>query len=153
MYETLLDEAQQEHIDVYEFPFRARIQGLYWDRAIGICRDATSAEKACILAEELGHYHTTVGDILDQEKPINRKLESRARRWGYERLLPLDKLISADRLGIHSPYELAESLGVTDSFLAATLQHYKSKHGTHFRVGDNWICFDPFRVCKCHSKK
>ena len=148
MYETLLDEAQQEHIDVYEFPFRARIQGLYWDRAIGICRDATSAEKACILAEELGHYHTSVGNILDQSELWNRKQENRARRWGYERLLPLDKLIAVHKAGIETAYDLAEAFGVTQDFLTSSLQYYMEKYGHYCSVGDYWICFEPLRVFK-----
>lgn len=146
MYEALLIEAQKEHIDVIEFPFRGRLKGLYYDKAIGISRHATTAEKACILAEELGHHYTSVGDILDRSNYIKRKQELRARRWSYERLVPLEKLINAYRMGINSPYELAESLGVTDSFLAAALRYYKSKYGTHCRVKDSWICFEPFRV-------
>ena len=32
-------------------------------------------EKACVLAEELGHHYTTVGDIIDQKESENRKQE------------------------------------------------------------------------------
>ena len=38
-------------------------------------------EKASVLAEELGHYYTTVGNILDQEDAGNRKQEHKARTW------------------------------------------------------------------------
>ena len=31
------------------------------------------AEKACVLAEELGHHYTTIGDIIDQKESENRK--------------------------------------------------------------------------------
>lgn len=146
MYETLLDEAQQEHIDVYEFPFQGRTQGLYWNRAIGICRNATSAEKACILAEELGHYHTSAGNILDQEQLANRKLEKRARRWGYEKLVPLDKLIEAFNAGVQNRHDLTEYLDVTEKFLLAALKHYQEKHGKYRRVGNYIIVFEPLMV-------
>ncbi|QDI90167.1 hypothetical protein EPH95_02425 [Salicibibacter halophilus] len=32
---------------------------------------STRSEKACILAEELGHYHTTSVNILDKQKFVN----------------------------------------------------------------------------------
>lgn len=146
MYETLLDEAQQEYIDVYEFPFRGRIQGLYWDKTIGICRDVTSAEKACILAEELGHYYTSIGDILNQDKLMNRKQENRARRWGYEKLVPLEKFISAFEAGVQNRLDLTEYLDVTEKFLLAVLKHYQEKHGKYRRVGNYIIVFEPLIV-------
>lgn len=151
MYEALLSEAQKEHIDVVEFPFRGRLRGLYYDRVIGICRHTTNAEKACILAEELGHFHTSAGDLLDQSKIVNRKLEKRARRWGYEKLVPLDKLIAAYRAGFKTDYELAEFLGITEAFLAAAIEHYTTKYGTYCRVRDYWVHFEPLRVFECYN--
>ena len=50
------------------YPFETdRIKGLYSDGTIAISTDMkTDAEKACVLAEELGHHYTTYGNILDQ---------------------------------------------------------------------------------------
>lgn len=39
-----------------------------------------TARKACVLAEGLGHYHTTVVNILDQDDTNNRKQERTARK-------------------------------------------------------------------------
>jgi hypothetical protein len=76
MYETLLQEAHEEEIEVVCIPLHGKLKGLYSCNVIAInSNTATEAEKACILAEELGHYHTTVGDILDQSKTQNRKQE------------------------------------------------------------------------------
>lgn len=147
MYENLLVEAHGERVEVVYRPFRGKIKGLYCDNIIAINRNTlTTAERTCILAEELGHYHTSVGDILDQTKLPNRKQEQRARRWGYEKLIPLDKLIAAHKAGVYSGHELAEYLNVTEEFLAAALQYYAVKHGTYCRVGSAWICFNPFRI-------
>lgn len=88
MYEVLLDEAQKEHIDVYEYHFQGELRGLYWDRAIGVHQGASTAEKACILAEELGHYHTSVGNLLERDQLVNRKLEKKARAGGMNTLFP-----------------------------------------------------------------
>ncbi|MDD3648474.1 MAG: hypothetical protein PHS44_08340, partial [Candidatus Dojkabacteria bacterium] len=90
-YEILLEKAVKENIHVYEsFDLNGdnetqhRIDGLYIDRNIALDKEVkTGKEKSCILAEELGHYYTTVGDITDQTKVENRKQELRARMWAY----------------------------------------------------------------------
>ena len=55
----------------------------------------TQAEKSCVLAEEIGHYHTSSGNILDQNKVESRKQEYRARLYGYNLKIGLTGLISA----------------------------------------------------------
>jgi len=153
MFEALLTEARKEQIEVIDLPFRGRIKGLYFNRVIAINKQIdTIAERTCVLAEELGHYHTSSGDLLDQSHLLNRKLECRAQRWGYEKLVPLDKLIAFYNTGIRTSYDLAEALGVTEAFLTGALQHYINKHGPHCRVGEYWIHFQPFRVFECYSK-
>jgi hypothetical protein len=147
VYECLLMEAHAERVEVVYQPFRGKIKGLYCDNVIAINSNLqTTAEKACILAEELGHYYTSVGDILDQSVLQNRKQEQRARRWGYEKLVPLDRLIAAYGAGAHSSHELAECLNITEAFLHSALQHYAAKYGACRRIGNTWICFKPFRV-------
>ncbi len=130
MYECLLSEAYNERVEVVYFPLAGQIKGLYCNNTIAINSNTlTTAEKTCILAEELGHYHTTVGDILDQSNLPNRKQEERARRWAYEKLVPLDELDAAIRAGIASHSELAEYMNVTEMFLSASLQYYDVKYG------------------------
>lgn len=148
MYETLLSEAQKERIDVIEFPFWGKVKGLYLDKVIGINPDLTTPEKACVLAEELGHYYTSYGDILDQDELNNRKQENRARRWGYEKLVPLDKFIEAFNAGVQNRHDLTEFLNVTEEFLLAALKHYRCKYGLQLRLGEYIICFEPLMVCK-----
>lgn len=46
--------------------FESDAKGLCYGEKIGIKKDMTSNEKACILAEEIGHFKKTVGNILDQ---------------------------------------------------------------------------------------
>ena len=61
------------------------IKGLYCNNTVAINKSiSTQAEKSCVLAEELGHHYTTVGDIIDQTKASNRKQEYRARLYGYK---------------------------------------------------------------------
>ena len=63
LFERLEDEACKDGIEVVSHQFRSRnIRGLYFDGTIGINRSiTTTAERSCVLAEELGHHHTSVG--------------------------------------------------------------------------------------------
>ena len=62
-YEELLAEYEEE-IFIQERPMKN--DGLYADGCAWINANKSSSSKRCILAEEVGHYKTTVGDILDQ---------------------------------------------------------------------------------------
>ena len=73
-------DADHEQLIVKEKPLINNDGRIYKNR-IAIRTDLTDIEKSCVLAEELGHYYTTVGDILDQSDDGNRKQERRARLW------------------------------------------------------------------------
>ncbi len=142
-YEELLDEATQAGLKVMEdLPFESNARGLIKGRIIGINRTVrTAKEKGCVLAEELGHYHTTVGNILN---PVgNRKQELQARRWAVRRYLSIHRLIDAYRIGCGSRYEMAEYLNVTEEYLEEALELYRAQYGTHVRVDDYVIYFEP----------
>ncbi|TVZ81251.1 uncharacterized protein DUF955 [Aeribacillus composti] len=147
VYENLLREAEQHGIDTYEKPMTPTIKGLYSDKVIWINKNIpTNDEKACILAEELGHYHTSSGNILDQSKISNRKQELLARTWAYERLVPLQKIVQAHKNGIRNRYELAEYLGVTEDFLNSAIKRYQEKYGLCVSVESYTVCFEPLGV-------
>ncbi len=62
-YEQLLTAADQEGLPVKEQPLTEH-DGLICGRRVAIRRKiATQKEKSCVLAEELGHYYTSSGDI------------------------------------------------------------------------------------------
>jgi Domain of unknown function (DUF955). len=146
LYDDLILEAERHGVDVYEKPLK-RIKGLYADGIVWINSGiATSSEKACILAEELGHYHTSVGDILDQRNIRNRKQERAARQWAYERLVPLEKIIEAHHARLSSRHDFAEFLGVTEPFLQAAIERYREKYGLYVTRGRYTICFEPLGV-------
>lgn len=146
-YEDLLFESELLGVSVYEKKLSKKIKGLYSNNVVCINKKIESSiEKACVLAEELGHYHTSSGNILDQSKIENRKQEKRARNWAYKKLVPLEKLISASKEGIQTKYELAEYLGVTEDFLENALKRYKEEYGTCTYVGEKILYFEPLGV-------
>ena len=142
-YEALLVEADNEGLTVKEMPMiynNGRIKG----NRIAIRKDIdTSAEKACILAEELGHHHTSIGDILDLSDAGNRKQELQARLWGYNKLIGLSGLIKAYEAGCQNCFEMAEYLGVTDEYLCECLEVYRDKYGIGTTVDNYYVMFIP----------
>lgn len=101
---------------------------------------SSQSEKACVLAEELGHYHTTYGNILDESDISNRKQELRARAWGYDKQIGLFGLIKAYEHGCKNQYEISEYLDVTEKYLNECLVYYQSKYGMCKSI-DNYVIY------------
>ncbi len=123
-YDLLLDEALQLGLDVKEKPLVScdgRIKGT----RIAIRQDIdTRSRKACVLAEELGHYYTSVGNILDQRDMNNARQELRARKWAYEKIIPIADVIRAANAGCRLAWEFAEFLDVDEEFAVECLRYY-----------------------------
>ncbi len=145
VYDNLLDEADKENIYVIEnAKFQSKASGLINNDVIGINKNVrSSAQRSCILAEELGHYHTSSGNILDQSSVTNRKQELHARAWAYNRLIGLYGIINAYRSGCRNGYEIAEHLNITEEFLNEALQYYRNKYGLCTTVDNYVIYFEP----------
>lgn len=147
MFNALLRDALKVGVVTFERRMNGTTKGLYADGVVWINKNlSTTAEKLCILAEELGHHHTSTGDITDQRLAINRKQELRARNWAYERLVPLSGIVEASLAGVKGRHEIAEFLEVTEDFLDAAIKRYQDKYGQFYTVGQYTIFFDPLRV-------
>ena len=142
-YEELLIEADTKGLIVKEKPLpisKGRIKG----KRIAIRHNIpTLKEKACILAEEIGHYHTNTMDILDQDNVVNRKLERAGRLWAYDKLIGLHGIVQGYRAKCRNRCELAECLGVTEEFLQDALNCYKEKYGIMTEIDGYIIIFEP----------
>ena len=139
-YEILLSEASENGLVVKEKPLKynnGRIKG----SRVAIRQDlSTSIEKACVLAEELGHHYTTYGNILDQSDASNRKQELRARAWAYNKQIGLLGLIRAYEHGCRNRFEIAEYLEVTEEVLEECLIFYRNKYGVCANI-DNYVVY------------
>lgn len=145
-YEKLLDNATKDNVSVIEnYPFESnRFKGLYCDGVIALSKSIeTDAERACILAEELGHHYTATGDILDQSTVVNRKEEMCGRLVAYNRLVGLRGIVDAYLHHCQSLFETAEYLGVTEEFLNDSIACYKSKYGVCGQIDNYIIMFEP----------
>ena len=119
-YEELIGE--YEHLIIEERPMVN--DGLYADGCVWINQDMPTNRKACVLAEEVGHYETSSGNILDQTDTGNRKQELTARKWAYNKVVPEEKISEAISAGYTEVWEIADHLDVDEQFLIEALKYY-----------------------------
>jgi len=126
----LLLLAEKEGIRVEYWDFQPPLEAVYLalpglPSVIGLSRSLfdNRAHFRCVLAEELGHYFTTVGDAVPKTHyhyhnrlEISRA-EYRALRWAAQYLIPLDKLLKAARRGVCEKWMIAEYFDVTDEMV------------------------------------
>lgn len=144
-FEVLESEACKDGVDIISHNFESkRIRGLYSDGTIGINNSIdTTAERTCVLAEELGHHYTSLGDILDMSNTQNRKQERQARLWAYNKLIGLNGIIQAYEAGCQNRHDVAEYLEVTEEFLEECISCYREKYGTYTTIDNYYIMFIP----------
>lgn len=141
-YENLLNDAKTMGIDVTEVNFESNAKGLCKGNKIGIRKDMSVAEKACVLAEEIAHCQTTVSNILDQGNPNNRKQETSARKLAVDRLLDIEDLFRAANACCSTLYEVAEYLEVTEGFLLESIEVFKRRYGYSYTSDKKTIVFN-----------
>lgn len=151
-YEVLLEEADKQGLVTKEAKLTSgsgRING----NRIAIKKNITFKEKNCTLAEELGHHHATVGNILDQSSVSNVKQELKARAWAYTRAIALQDIISAYKKGCRTIAEISEFLNVTEEFFVEAIEYYRKKYGLYVKADNYIIYFEPLGVLEIYDNK
>ena len=131
--EQLESEAYEDGIEIIDYTFEnSNIKGLYCDGVVGISDSLeNSTQKRCVLAEEMGHHHTSNGNILTMSSASNRQQEHRARIWGYNKLIGLRGLIDAFEHHCQNMYDIAD-------YLKEAIRTYQNKYGNYVEL-DNYI--------------
>lgn len=143
-YDDLLIECNQNGIEVVDKHFKSKARGLIKGNRIAIRKDIpTLCEKSCVLAEELGHFCTGVGNIIDTTNTSNYKQELKARMWGYNKKVGLVGIINAFEAHCTNLYEVAEYLDVTELYLLNAIDSYKEKYGVYKKIDNYIIYFEP----------
>lgn len=84
------------------------------------------------LAEEIGHWETTAGDIHTESTFYDQKQELDARRFGYMAIVSLDGLIDCFKKGITTPWDIADYFECDVDYVWNALDTYKIKYGENF---------------------
>lgn len=120
-YEKLC--AEYEQLDIIEKP--SSLPGFIINDCVLIDKNMSDAKKACVMAEEIGHYETSVGDITDQSDMNSVKQEYRARVYAVQKILPKGDILRAlDNVG-PCIWDVAEEIGVDPEFLVFALRYYR----------------------------
>nr|DAP73366.1 MAG TPA: IrrE protein [Caudoviricetes sp.] len=140
--EHLEQEAFDSNVKIHDYYLgEDNLKGFYINGNIAINTSVdTTAEKSCVLAEELGHHYTSVGNILDMTSAANRKQERQARLWAYNKQIGLIGLVRAFEHGCQNRFEIAEYLEVTEEFLEECIECYRNKYGICKQV-DNYVVY------------
>ena len=142
-YDMMLTFSNACGLDVAELPL-TDYDGLIMNCRIGIRKGIrTNKERGCVLAEEIGHYRTSAGDILNYNDPNGWKQEVRARAYAYDFMIGMANIVGAWLEGCRNIYEMAEFLDCTEDFLQDALNWYHEKYGISTKFGSYTIYFEP----------
>ena len=143
--EQLEQEAFEYKVKIHDYYLgEENLKGFYIDGNIAINTSIDNdTEKACVLAEELEHHYTSIGNIIDISDSQNRKQERQARLRGYNKLIRLAGIINAFCAGCHSRHDAAEYLNVTEEFLQECIDCYTEKYGVCTKVNNYTVFFIP----------
>lgn len=142
-YEELLNKAESDGLIVKEKPISGSDGRMYGNRVAIRYDIPTTKEKSCVLAEEIGHYKTTYGDITRTDSITDMKQEYRARLYGYNIKIGLIGIIKCYEYGCRTLHEMAEFLDVTEEYLNEAISTYRKKYGTCVAVDNYAIYFEP----------
>lgn len=114
-------------IDLHENEaFSAEIDGACY---IAMDQLLPESDEAELIAHELGHCE--YAGFYSRLTPLNTRarIEYRARKWQFLKLLPLGELRAAIKSGITAPWELAEHFNVSESFVMDACEYYTNACG------------------------
>lgn len=142
-FEELENEASILGIDVIDIDISVSEMNAAYLNLEGVERiflrnGGTISEKACWIAEELGHYHTGRNLVLKYRSVDDWRAEARARRWAHMRLLTPDAIRTAAR-NTDDIFEIAEALEVSVEFLRESIDDFQAKgiwSSTYICVGE-----------------
>ncbi|KRL76643.1 hypothetical protein [Ligilactobacillus equi] len=118
------------------------LPGLIIDKTVYLKKDLTYQKEHETLAEEIGHYKTSVGDLTSLDNAVNRKQEKIARDWGRMKIITLDGLISCYKLCMRTAQEVADYFDVSVKYLFEALEMYKRKFGVIYSYRGYTFIFD-----------
>lgn len=149
--ERLEQHAADCNIRLVTAPLPAPIRGLYYapPEFVSITLSAalsTSAERATVLAEELGHHYTTPVNLFTAPAPQQRLYERRAAAWAANALVPLSRIVAAWEAGVRTRWDLADYLGATEEFVLRALELHAARYGPSTQVGHYLVTFDLLHI-------
>ncbi|AXY24942.1 hypothetical protein CL176_02260 [Suicoccus acidiformans] len=126
-----LEKLMAEYDNELTFKFRSDmpdcLSGLIVNRKIYINANLPFQQALATLAEEIGHYETSATkNIVNYKEIANSKEEVKARRWSYQKLIPIECLTKFENQTVMN-YEVAEELELPVDVIEEAFEMYKVK--------------------------
>lgn len=126
--------AEHQEVDVlYPHGMPDKLPGFIIDNCIYLNDRHTWIEQHETLAEEIGHYATSSGNIVDYSTVESRKQERRARDYGYQLTVTLDDLIWCYEHHLDTIDDVSAYLEVTPAYFWQAIDCYQRKLGALFK--------------------
>ena len=150
-YEKIEDKIHSQGLDlIHTDQLPERLKAItYCDDSLNLIAVSNNIpsihEKTCILAEELGHYQTSYGNLIsDSNYTSILKQEEMARRWADDHLLSPKAIADAIKEGCMSEDELVELFCITHEYLHEAIDRYICRYGIYFEIDETtMLCFCP----------
>ncbi|MDT8717633.1 hypothetical protein IAI10_13250 [Clostridium sp. 19966] len=136
---NLFKIAEDNEIAIEYVKLQKNIYGIYYKEpdlipAIGINKKIMNDKKllTCVLAEELGHHFTTIGDLTAEyycynDRVLIDKAELLALKWAAHALLTPAEIVHAFHNN-NNTAECADVLGITEDFLKRSIEIFKNEN-------------------------
>lgn len=102
-------------------------KGLIYDDIVYLNPNQSLQDLTETVAEEISHYLTSSGNIIDQSDIQNRKQEQKARDIASFMLVSPASLIECYENGCTQVWECAEQIGVSEELLRRAITWYSRK--------------------------
>lgn len=98
--------------------------GLYVDNYVYLNPRQSPQQLVGTVAEEIGHYLTTIGNIIDQDTNLKRKQERQARDIGASLVVSPSDIIDCYENGCKTIDDCVIHLGVTNQVFEDAISYY-----------------------------
>lgn len=117
-------------------------KGLINDKIVYLNPRQSKAELTSTLSEELGHYLTSSGNIIDQDTVEKRKQEKKARDVGATLVVSPDDIVKCFENDYMTPEACADFLGITLETFDNAVNYYRRKDGAYLSKKGDIVLFN-----------
>lgn len=123
------------------------LSGIYYDYKIKLSHENDYYKNIEVLAEEIGHYYTSNGNITNYKSINNMRQEVRARRFGVKLVLPLESLIDCYKKGMWGDISsMCLHLEINAEYFEDAIKNYKEQFGSYVKYDGYLIEFEPLDI-------
>lgn len=128
---------------IYDANMPEGLPGLNVENSIYLNPNVSNHELNSAIAEELGHYLTTVGNIVDQKTNEERKQERKARDVGAILIVTPYDIVDCFNEGCQTAKQCAAYLEVTEQTFTDAIKYYARRFDGIVTENKHIIFFKP----------